>query len=80
MAQAQQVSILRSGNGERQWLSTLVDTMERVSLEKAARRREGRVAPCDPLVVSALRLQLSRPASPYPYWHARPTSEFSLRN
>jgi hypothetical protein len=51
--------------------------MEQISREKASRRR---ATPCDPLVLSALRLQLSRPASPYPYWHARPISEFSLRN
>jgi hypothetical protein len=30
--------------------------------------------------VSALSLQLVRPVSPYPYWHARGSSHFSLRN
>jgi hypothetical protein len=77
---AQQIRVWQSGDGERRWLSMLVDAMERVSREKASRRRETRATPCDPLVLSALRLQLSRPASPYPYWHARPMSAFSLRN
>ena len=67
---AQQV--WRSGNGERRWLSRLVDAMERVS------RRETRTY--DPHMLGALRLQLARPASPNPYWYARQMSHFSLRN
>jgi hypothetical protein len=71
---AQQVRTWRSGDGERRWLSMLIETMEKVS------RREVRATPCDPKVLSALSLQLARPASPYPYWHARGASHFSLRN
>jgi hypothetical protein len=57
----------------------LIDAMERVSREKVS-RREGRATPFDPKLVSALSLQLARPVSPYPYWHARGSSHFSLRN
>jgi hypothetical protein len=74
---AQQV--WRSGDGERRWLSMLIDAMERVSREKAS-RREVRATPCDPELLSALSQQLARPASPYPYWHAPSASHFSLRN
>jgi hypothetical protein len=70
---AQQV--WRSGDGERRWLSMLIDAMERVSRENAS-RRQLRARPCDPKLLSAL----ARPASPYPYWHARSASHFSLRN
>jgi hypothetical protein len=69
---AQQV--WRSGDGERRWLSMLIDAMEKVS------RPEFRATPCDPRVFSALRLQLVRPASPYPYWNAPRASDFSVRN
>ena len=48
----------------------LVDAMEEVS------RPEIRKIPCDPRIVIALRAQLARPASPYPYG----ISKFSLRN
>ncbi|HEY3677511.1 MAG TPA: transcriptional regulator [Bradyrhizobium sp.] len=64
----------RSGNGERRWLSRLIDTMERVS------RRETRAQSFDSSVLGALRLQLARPASPHPYWYVRKTSHFGLRN
>ena len=67
----QQTRAWRSGEGQRRWLSTLIDAMDRVS------RPEFRAAPRDPRVLSALRLQLARPASAYPYWHAR---QASLRN
>ena len=77
---AQQIRVWQSGDGDRRWLSMLVDAMERVSREKTSHRRQGRATPCDPRVVAALRLQLARPASPYPYWHSRPASDFSLRN
>jgi hypothetical protein len=60
----------RSGRGERQWLSMLIDTMEKVS------RPEFRSLPCEPSVLVALNAQLARPASPYPYG----ASSFSLRN
>ncbi len=64
----QRLQIWRSGDGERRWLSMLVDAMEEVS------RPEIRKIPCDPRI--ALRAQLARPASPYPYG----ISKFSLRN
>jgi hypothetical protein len=60
----------RSGDGERLWLSMLVDAMEEVS------RPEIRKIPCDPQILIALRAQLARPASPYPFG----ASNFSLRN
>ena len=66
----QQLQAWRSGNGERIWLSMLVDTMESVS------RPESRSLPCEPSILVALRAQLARPASPYPYF----ASDFSLRN
>jgi hypothetical protein len=45
----------RGGRGERLWLSTLVDTMEKAS--QASRRAE----PCDGQVLAALRAQLALP-------------------
>ena len=70
----QRLGIERTGAGERAWLSMLIDTMEKVS------RPEFRATPCDPRVFSALRLQLARPASPYPYCYAPRASQFSWRN
>lgn len=60
----------RSGDGEKLWLSMLVEAMEEVS------RPEFRSLPCDPLILIALGAQLARPASPFPYG----ASNFSLRN
>jgi len=65
-----QLQTWRSGDGQKLWLSMLVDAMEEVS------RPEIRKIPCDPRIVIALRAQLARPASPYPYG----ISKFSLRN
>ncbi len=65
-----QVQPWRSGDGEKLWLSMLIDTMEEVS------RPEFRAMPCDRLVLAAVCAQLARPASPYPYC----ASQFSLRN
>jgi hypothetical protein len=73
-----QVRVWRSGEGERQWLSMLVDAMEQVSREKASCR--GRTMPRDIAAFSALSLHLARPALPYPHWHGQPVSRFSLRN
>jgi len=66
----QQLQPWRSGNSEKLWLSMLIDTMEAVA------RPELRAVPCDPSVLAAVRAQLARPASPYPYCG----SQFSLRN
>jgi hypothetical protein len=66
----QQLQPWRSGNGETIWLSMLVDAMEKIS------RPELRSEPCERSVLAAVRAQLARPASPYPYG----ASKFSLRN
>jgi hypothetical protein len=69
-AMGQRLQAWRSGDGERTWLSMLVDTMEYVA------RPEFRALPCEPSILAALRAQLERPASPYRYF----ASDFSLRN
>ena len=69
-AMGQRLQVWRSGDGERLWLSMLIDTMEAVS------RPEIRAVPCDPQILIALRDHLARPASLYPYG----ASKFSLRN
>jgi hypothetical protein len=60
----------RSGNGERRWLSMLVDAMEEFS------RPDIRSLPCHPSLLVAVRAQLARPVSP----GAHGASGFSLRN
>jgi hypothetical protein len=60
----------RSGRGERQWLSMLIDTMEKIA------RPEVRALPNDQLLLAAVRAQLARPAPSYP----RGASAFSFRN
>jgi hypothetical protein len=57
-------------NGDRPWLSMLIDVMEEIS------RPEIRALPCDRLVLAAVAVQLKRPVSPY----ARHASRFSFRN
>jgi hypothetical protein len=47
----------RSGEGEKLWLSALVDTMERMS------RRDYRGLPCDQSVRIEVLAHLARPAS-----------------
>lgn len=54
---AQRLQSWRSGNGEKLWLSMLIDTMEE------AARPEVRMLRCDPLALAALRAQLALPAS-----------------
>jgi hypothetical protein len=66
----QQLQPWRSADGERLWLSMLIDTMEQVA------RPETRAMPCDQSILVALDAQLARPASAYPYRG----SAFSLRN
>jgi biotin-(acetyl-CoA carboxylase) ligase len=60
----------RSGDGERLWLSMLIDAMEEVS------RPEFRSVSCGRSVLAAVSAQLAQPASAYPYY----ASHFSLRN
>jgi hypothetical protein len=50
----------RSGEGERLWLSMLVDAMEEVS------RPDVRIMRCDPTVLARFRAQLALPASALP--------------
>jgi hypothetical protein len=57
---AQGLQSWRSGKGERQWLSRLIETMEQIA------RPDMRNRPVDRLVLSKVRAQLGRPAS-YPY-------------
>ena len=57
-------------NGERQWLSLLVDAMEEAS------RPEIRALPCEAAILQALRAQLAQPVTAHTY--AR--TAFSLRN
>lgn len=66
----QQLQRWRSADGERLWLSMLIDAMEEVS------RPELRSQPCERSVVAAVRAQLSRPAASY----AHQGSGFSLRH
>jgi hypothetical protein len=68
--QATQVQAWRSGDGEKLWLSALIDTMEKIA------RRELRAVPCDRLVLAKVSAHLARPVSPYPLG----ASHFSLRN
>jgi hypothetical protein len=64
----QQFQQWRSGDGQKLWLSMLVDTMEAIS------RSELRSLPLNPSVLIAVEAQLARPASSYAH------SRFSLRN
>jgi hypothetical protein len=66
----QRLQAWQSGDGEKLWLSMLIDAMGEVS------RPEFRAVPCDRSVLAAVSAQLARPASPYPYCG----SCFSLRN
>jgi hypothetical protein len=66
----QQLQPWRSGNGEKLWLSMLIEAMDE------AARPELRARSCDRAVLAAVRAQLGRPASPYPFCG----SQFSLRN
>ena len=66
----QQLGQWRSADGQRLWLSMLIDTMEEIS------RSDRRNLRCSPSVLIALQAQLARPASPYIVGGSR----FSLRN
>jgi hypothetical protein len=57
---AQGLQTWRSGKGERQWLSRLIETMEQIA------RPDVKSRPVDRLVLAKVRAQLGRPAS-YPY-------------
>jgi hypothetical protein len=66
----QQIQGWRSANGQRLWLSMLIDTMEAIS------RPELRAVPCDDQLLATVRAQLARPAQARaPYALA-----YSLRN
>jgi hypothetical protein len=67
-AMGQQLQSWRSGDGQKLWLSLLVDTMEEIC------RPEISGLPLNPSLLIALEAQLARPVSPYAY------SRFSLRN
>jgi hypothetical protein len=67
---AQWLQPRRSGRGERQWLSMLIDTMEKIA------RPDVRALPSDKLVLVAVRARLARPASSY----SCGCSAFSFRN
>jgi hypothetical protein len=69
-AMGRQVGQWRSGEGQKLWLSMLVDTMEAIS------RSELRNSPISPSVLTALKAQLARPGS----YCAHGASQFSLRN
>lgn len=56
----QGLELWRSGKGERQWLSRLIETMEQIARPDIQRR------PVDRLVLAKVRAQLGRPVS-YPY-------------
>jgi hypothetical protein len=65
-----QLQIWQSGDGQKLWLSMLVDAMEQ------AARPEFRNMPCDREILEAVSAQLARPASPCAY----SVSHYSLRN
>jgi hypothetical protein len=56
-AMAQGLQSWRSGKGERQWLSRLIETMEQIA------RPDIRSRPVDRMVLARVRAQLGRPAS-----------------
>jgi hypothetical protein len=66
----QQLQSWRGRDGQKSWLSMLVEVMEEIS------RPEFRALPVDASVLAAVSAQLARPASPYPYC----ASQYSLRN
>jgi hypothetical protein len=66
----QQLQSWRGGDGQKSWLSMLVEAMQEIS------RPEFRALPVDASVLAAVSAQLARPASPYPYCG----SQYSLRN
>jgi hypothetical protein len=66
----QQLHEWRSGDGEKLWLSMLIDTMEEVA------RPEIRAIPCEASILTALRAQLARPVST----RALDALRFGLRN
>jgi hypothetical protein len=80
----------RSENGEKLWLSMLIDAMDKVSREKASREKasplETCAVSCDRLVLAAVSAQLARPPAPCvrsPYMHSpymHGASHFRLRN
>jgi len=66
----QQLQSWQAGDGQKSWLSMLVEAMEEIT------RPEFRALPVDRSVLAAVSAQLARPASPYSYC----ASQYSLRN
>lgn len=66
----QRLNTRQGDDGERRWLSLLVDAMEEVS------RPEIRALPIEAAILKALRAQLARPTPRFSY----SPSAFSLRN
>jgi hypothetical protein len=66
----QQVQSWRRKDGQKAWLSMLIEAMEEIA------RPEFRALPVDPSALAAVGAQLARPASPFPYCASR----YSLRN
>lgn len=64
----QPIQVWKAAGGERAWLSSLIDAMERTS------RPELRSKPCDAPVLARFRAQLALPAA------GRFVSPYSLRN
>lgn len=65
----------RSGKNEMAWLSSLVNTFEKLSCEKLS-RPDFRTVPCEPAVLQAAKAHLARPACPHNLYG----SDFSFRN
>ena len=70
---SQHIRPWQTDDGERQWLSMLIDTMEEIS------RPELRSTPCDRSVLSAVSEQLSRPALRYRRWQVGNISHYRWR-
>jgi len=66
----QRLNKWQGGSGDRQWLSLLIDAMEE------AARPEMRSAPVETEILMALRAQLARPVTRFPY----AITPYSLRN
>jgi hypothetical protein len=73
-AMSEQLRPWQTDDGERRWLSMLIDTMEEIS------RPELRATPCDRSVLSAVSAKLSRPPLPYRRWRLANASHYRWRH